>query len=135
MPSLQSFHLRFRNFLVFAPPLAPYAAFFDFQTPLMRAARSACGYSSYGPEHGAPSPVSFLNAWVLTNRRITTIKQRRFFNREVSSLLLPRIQDVTTNVTGVLPSLLGIGDIKVQSAGEMSSSPCAAFRTLNRCVI
>ena len=58
----------------------------------------------------------FLNVWVLTNKRITTIKQRRFFYREVASLLLPRIQDVTTDVAGILPSLLGIGDIKVQSA-------------------
>ena len=46
------------------------------------------------------------------------IKQRRFFSREVSSLFLSRVQDVTTDVTGILSSLLGIGDIKVQTAGE-----------------
>ena len=77
----------------------------------------------------------FPQLWVLTNMRITTIKQRRFFNREVASLLLPRIQDVTTDVAGILPSLLGIGDIKVQSAEPMFSSRCAAFRALNRCAI
>jgi len=59
----------------------------------------------------------FLNAWVLTNKRIITIKQRAFFRREVSSLFLSRVQDVTTDVSGVVSSLLGIGDIKVQSAG------------------
>ena len=59
----------------------------------------------------------FLNAWILTSQRVVTIKQRGFFRREVSSLLLARVQDVTTNVTGVLFSLLGIGNIKVQSAG------------------
>ena len=60
----------------------------------------------------------FLNAWVLTNQRIVNIKQLGYFNREVSSLFLSRVQDVTTQVTGVIPSLLGIGDIIVQSAGE-----------------
>jgi len=59
----------------------------------------------------------FLNVWVLTNQRIVDIKQRGFFRREVSSLLLSRVQDVTTDVTGVLSSFLDIGDIMVQSAG------------------
>ena len=59
----------------------------------------------------------YLNAWVLTNERIVTIKQRGYFAREVSSVLLTRVQDVTTNVTGMLPSFLDIGNIKVQSAG------------------
>lgn len=60
----------------------------------------------------------FLNAWIVTSRRIINIKQRRFFAREVSSLFLNRVQDVTTDVEGVLSSFLGIGDIKVQTAGE-----------------
>lgn len=60
----------------------------------------------------------FLNAWILTNRRIVNIKQRSFWNREVSGLLLPRVQDVTSDVRGMIPSLLGIGTITVQSAGE-----------------
>ena len=46
------------------------------------------------------------------------IKQRRYFSREVSSLFLSRVQDVTTDVNGILSSLLDIGDITVQSAGE-----------------
>lgn len=103
--------------LVLAPPVAQYATFFDFTTPLMRAAFGVWLLVTWT---GAWSAFTryFLNAWVLTNQRIATIKQRRFFNREVSSLLLPRVQDVTTNVAGVLPSLLGIGDIKVQTASE-----------------
>ena len=59
----------------------------------------------------------FLNIWILTNERIVEIKQRSYFNREVSSLLLSRVQDVTTDVIGVLSSLLDIGHINVQSAG------------------
>lgn len=59
----------------------------------------------------------YLNVWVLTSQRIVDIEQRRFFSREVSSVLLNRVQDVTTNVTGVVASLFGIGSINVQSAG------------------
>lgn len=59
----------------------------------------------------------YLNAWILTNMRIAAIKQRGYFSREVSSLFLSRVQDATTDVTGVLSSLLNIGEITVQSAG------------------
>lgn len=107
------------KFLVFAPPLAPYAALFEYQSStgvLMHAALGVWLLLIWTVAWGAFTRY-FLNAWVLTNKRITTIKQRSFFNREVSSLLLPRVQDATTDVKGVLSSLLGIGDIKVQSAG------------------
>lgn len=102
--------------LVFAPPLAKYVTVFEYQTPLARAALGVWLLIMWTSAWGAFTRY-FLNAWILTNQRIATIKQRRFFYREVSSLLLPRVQDVTTNVTGVVSSLLGIGDIKVQSAG------------------
>lgn len=107
------------KFLVLAPPLAPYAAIFDYHSSTNVLTHALLGVwllLIWTIAWGAFTRY-FLNAWVLTNQRITTIKQRRFFYREVSSLLLPRVQDVTTNVTGVLSSLLGIGDIKVQSAG------------------
>ena len=102
--------------LVLAPPLAKYVDFFDYHTVLGRAGLGVWLLVVWTSAWGAFTRY-FLNAWVLTNQRIATIKQRRFFFREVSSLLLPRVQDVTTNVTGVVSSLLGLGDIKVQSAG------------------
>ena len=103
--------------LPLAPPLAPYANLFDYTTPLMHVALGVWLLVTWT---GAWSTFTkyFLNAWILTSQRIVNIKQRRFFSREVSSLFLSRIQDVTTDVTGVIPSLLGIGDIKVQTAGE-----------------
>ncbi|MBI4065806.1 PH domain-containing protein [Candidatus Kaiserbacteria bacterium] len=102
--------------LALVPPMAPYVAFFDFTAPLARATLGVWLLISWTCAWGTFTRY-FLNAWVLTNQRIVTIKQRAFFRREVASLLLPRVQDVTTNVTGVLFSLLGIGNIKVQSAG------------------
>ena len=102
--------------LAFAPPLAPYAAAFDYHTVVGRAILGVWLLVMWTSAWGAFTRY-FLNAWVLTNKRIVDIKQQRYFAREVSSLFLSRVQDVTTNVTGVLSSLLGIGDIKVQSAG------------------
>ena len=103
--------------LPFAPPLAQYATLFDYSTPTMRAGLGVWLLITWTSAWGAFTRY-FLNAWILTNNRIVNIKQRRFFSREVSSLFLSRIQDVTTNVSGILQSLLGIGDIKAQTAAE-----------------
>lgn len=103
--------------LVLAPPVAQYATYFDYHTVVGRAGLGVWLLVTWTSAWGVFTRY-FLNAWVLTNTRIVDIKQRRFFSREVSSLFLTRVQDITTNVTGLLPSLLGLGDIKVQTAGE-----------------
>jgi hypothetical protein len=59
----------------------------------------------------------YLNSWILTNMRIVDIDQKRFFHRDVSSLVLNRVQDITVETKGLLFSLLNIGTISVQSAG------------------
>lgn len=102
--------------LSFAPPLAPYAVWFNYAEPLGRAILGSWLLIVWTGAWGAFTRY-FLNAWILTNFRIVEIEQRGFFNREVSSLQLNRVQDVTTTVAGVIPSLVGFGTIKVQSAG------------------
>jgi uncharacterized membrane protein YdbT with pleckstrin-like domain len=104
--------------LVLAPPFAPYTAFFDATTALGHAVLGVWLLITWTLAWSAFTRY-FLNAWVLTNQRIVDIKQRGYFNREVSSLFLSRVQDVTTTVIGVLPSLLDIGNINVQSAGTV----------------
>lgn len=103
--------------LVLAPPTASYVSAFDYHTVLGRAGLGVWLLIWWTSAWSAFTRY-FLNAWVLTNMRIVNIKQRRYFSREVSSLFLSRVQDVTTDVNGVLSSLLGIGNIKVQTAGE-----------------
>jgi membrane protein YdbS with pleckstrin-like domain len=99
-----------------APVLAPYAAYFDASTsPAARALIGIWLLFTWTAAWGAFTRY-YLNVWVLTNQRIVNIKQRGFFSREVSSLFLSRIQDVTTEVRGLLSSLLNIGNIKVQTA-------------------
>jgi len=103
--------------LALAPPMAPYVSYFEYHTILGRAGLGVWLLIWWTSAWGAFTRY-FLNAWVLTNMRIVNIKQRRYFSREVSSLFLSRVQDVTTDVVGVLSSLLNIGTIKVQTAGE-----------------
>lgn len=62
----------------------------------------------------------YLNVWVVTNIRIVDIHQYGFFDRRVSSFLLNRVQDVTTEVNGLFPTLFGFGTVRVETAGDDS---------------
>lgn len=59
----------------------------------------------------------YLDLWTITDRRIIDIEQTSFFSRNVASLRMERIQDVTIDIHGVLPTLLHFGDLHVQTAG------------------
>jgi uncharacterized membrane protein YdbT with pleckstrin-like domain len=99
------------------PPFASYAQFFTYTSSAGRLILGVWLLLTWTSAWGTFTRY-FLNAWILTNQRIVDIKQPRFFSRKVSSLFLTRVQDVTTDVTGLLYSLLGIGDIRVQTAGK-----------------
>lgn len=60
----------------------------------------------------------YLDVWVVTNQRVIDIEQKGFFNREVASCNLEDIQDLTTSVAGLIPTLLNYGDLRIQTAGE-----------------
>jgi len=60
----------------------------------------------------------YLDAWIVTNERIINIEQRGFFMRNISELKLTKIQDVTSEIIGIFPTLLDYGNIYVQTAGE-----------------
>lgn len=63
---------------------------------------------------------AYLDLWVVTSTRIANIKQEGFFHRRVESFLLTRVQDITTEVRGIIPTLLGFGSVRVETAGEAS---------------
>ena len=63
----------------------------------------------------------YLTCWVITSTRIVDIRQYGFFSREVSSFLLIRVQDVTTEIHGMLPTLVGYGHLHVETAGNDES--------------
>lgn len=104
--------------LVIAPPLAQFAPYFDYHAVAGRIILAVWLLVTWTGAWNAFTRY-FLNAWILTNQRIVDIKQRGYFSRRVSSLFLSRIQDVSSDVSGVLPSLLNIGTITVQTAGAV----------------
>ena len=60
----------------------------------------------------------YLDVWYVTEKRIIAVDQRHIFDRGISNLRFDKIQDVTIDVRGFIPTLLKFGDIKVQTAGE-----------------
>ena len=60
----------------------------------------------------------YFDVWVITNERIVNIEQRGLFNRRISELRFSRVQDVTSSVDGLIPTMLNFGDVYVQTAAE-----------------
>ncbi len=60
----------------------------------------------------------YLDVWIVTTRRIVYIEQHSLFSRTIAEQSLLRVQDVTSEVKGVLSTFLGYGNIHVQTAGE-----------------
>lgn len=60
-----------------------------------------------------------LDTWILTNERLIDVEQIALFSRRVSTLSLDRIQDITIEESGFLETLLGIGNVLIQTASEI----------------
>lgn len=60
----------------------------------------------------------YFDVWVITAQRIVNIEQKGLFMRKVSELRYEKIQDVTTEVEGIIPTMLNFGDVKIQTAAE-----------------
>ena len=60
----------------------------------------------------------YYDLWLITNQRLLDIEQKGFFSRTVSELDLKRIQDITSEVHGILPTLFEFGSIHIQTASE-----------------
>jgi uncharacterized membrane protein YdbT with pleckstrin-like domain len=69
----------------------------------------------------------YFDVWIVTSERIINVEQKGLFSREISELQLEKIQDISTEVLGVIPTFLNYGNIFIQTAGEKE-------RFLFRCV-
>ena len=59
-----------------------------------------------------------LTVVIITDKRIIDNEQHGLFNREISELLMPMIQDVSTHTHGIVETMLKFGDIVVQTAAS-----------------
>lgn len=60
----------------------------------------------------------YLDVWIVTNERILNTEQKGLFDRVASELHLISIQDVTSEINGLLRTFLDFGDVHIQTAGE-----------------
>ncbi len=58
----------------------------------------------------------YLDLTIVSNDRVIDVEQRGLFSRTISELDLFRIQDVTSDIHGVFPTLLNYGDVTIKTA-------------------
>ncbi len=59
----------------------------------------------------------YLDVWIITDQRIVDIEQFSLFSRDVSEFRMDRVQDLTVEVKGIIPTLMGFGDLHIETAG------------------
>lgn len=60
----------------------------------------------------------YLDVLRVTNKRIIDVDQRGFFSRNVATMTVANIQDITIDTAGFFGTILHYGSVKIQSAGE-----------------
>lgn len=61
----------------------------------------------------------FLDVWVVTDKKIIGAEQYSLFHRNVATLEIEKIQDISVEVSGFIQTMFGFGVIRVQTAGEL----------------
>ncbi|MDP2656550.1 MAG: hypothetical protein Q8P11_03245 [bacterium] len=59
-----------------------------------------------------------LDIWIITTERIIDMEQKGLFAFSVSEQEIHRIQDMTAEINGILPTLFNYGNVYIQTAGE-----------------
>lgn len=60
----------------------------------------------------------YLDTWVITTHRVINVEQKGLFNRVASELHMAAVQDVTSDVKGMVRTFFDFGDVLVQTAAE-----------------
>lgn len=63
----------------------------------------------------------FLDVLIITNLHILDIDQIGLWHREVSTVQLSKVQDISSKTEGIIASILDYGDIEIQSAGSLTN--------------
>lgn len=64
----------------------------------------------------------YFDILIITDSRLVNIEQNGLFNRQISQVDLLRVQDVSTSVKGIIPTMFNYGSVVVQTAGESNST-------------
>ncbi|MDP4000315.1 MAG: PH domain-containing protein [bacterium] len=61
------------------------------------------------------------DVYILTNYRIIDVEQRGFFHRNFAETTLDKIQDISHEISGFLPTVFDFGTVLVQTAGSLAN--------------
>ena len=61
--------------------------------------------------------IYYLNAWIITNKRVVDVAQTGIFSQRISELTLPSVEDITSDTTGIFGTFLNFGHVEIQTAG------------------
>jgi len=60
----------------------------------------------------------YLDMFILTNFRLILINQKGLFRRNIASFRLERLQDMNSEIHGVIATLLNFGQLEIETAGH-----------------
>ena len=60
----------------------------------------------------------YLDSWIVTTDKIYDIEQNGLFSRVTAELELSKIQDITSEVKGIIPTIFNYGNVYIQTAAE-----------------
>lgn len=63
----------------------------------------------------------YLDVLVVTNKHIIDIEQIGLWSREISTLDLDKVQDISSKTQGIVASMLNYGDLEIQTAGSITN--------------
>jgi len=59
----------------------------------------------------------YFDIFIVTDRRLVDIDQEQLFFRQISKLALEDVEDVTSTVRGIFPTIFNYGTVHIQTAG------------------
>lgn len=64
----------------------------------------------------------YYDIYIVTKELVVDIVQGGFFNRKISQLSMLRVQDVSSSIKGVFPTMFAYGDVLIETAGEKAET-------------
>ncbi len=62
--------------------------------------------------------IHYLDYWIITNQRTIHVELNSIFNRSISSISHVKIQDITVDIKGFIPTIFKYGDLQIETAGK-----------------
>ncbi len=63
----------------------------------------------------------FLDVLIVTNLHIIDIEQKGLWHREIATISLQKVQDISSKTEGIIQTMLNYGQIEIQSAGALNN--------------